>query len=223
MNKLSIEGSRVSSLNGLHGTTTVGIVCRDATVLATDTRAIAGGYFIAHKHVKKIQKIDEHLAMTIAGAVADAQNVVDTIRYYSNLYMISRRNPIPVKAAARLASNIFFSARLFPYIADVLVGGYDQEGPSVYNIDLLGSLTEAKFVSTGSGSPVAYGVLESEYREGLSVEEAVEIAAKAVIAAIKRNAGTGDGFDVAVVSKDGVRELGEGEKAKYYNLGLGRR
>lgn len=220
INKLSIDDRRFNGLRVLHGTTTVGVVCREATILATDTRALAGGYFIAHKHIKKIQKIDDHLAMTIAGAVADAQNVVDTIRYYSNLYRIDKRVPIPVKAAARLASNIFFSARLFPYIADVLIGGFDQDGPSVYNIDLLGSLTEAKFVSTGSGSPVAYGVLESEYRENLTVEEAIDVAAKAVSAAIKRNAGTGDGIDVAVITKDGFRELGEKEKQKYYDLYL---
>lgn len=217
---MSTDNRRFSASRGLHGTTTVGVVCRDATVLATDTRAIAGGYFIAHKHVKKIQKIDDHLAMTIAGAVADAQNVVDTIRYYSSLYRLDKRTPIPVRAAARLASNIFFSARLFPYIADVLVGGFDQEGPSVYNIDLLGSLTEAKFVSTGSGSPVAYGVLESEYREDLTLDEAVEVAAKAVIAAIKRNAGTGDGFDIAVITREGFRELTEQEKKRYYDLYL---
>jgi proteasome beta subunit len=218
--KLSADIRRFSNLRGVHGTTTVGLVCRDGTVLATDTRAIAGSYFIAHKNVKKIQKIDDHLAMTIAGAVADAQNVVDMIRYYSNLYKLDRRAPIPVKAAARLASNIFFSARLFPYIADVLVGGYDQDGPSVYNIDLLGSLTEAKFVSTGSGSPVAYGVLESEYREDLTIDEAIELAAKAVIAAIKRNAGTGDGVDIAIITKSGFRELTEQEKRRYYELYL---
>jgi proteasome beta subunit len=111
-----------------HGTTTVGMVCADGIVLAADTRAIAGGYYIAHRSVKKIQRVSDHLAMTIAGGVADAQSVVDTIRYYTNIYQIEKRKPMPVKSAARLASNIFFSARLFPYIADVIVGGVDEKG-----------------------------------------------------------------------------------------------
>lgn len=198
----------------MHGTTTIGLVCADCVVLATDTRAVAGSFFIAHKHVKKIQKIDEHLGMTIAGGVADAQNVVDTIRYYANLYRLEHRVRIPVKSAARLASNIFFSARLYPYFADVLMAGFDDLGGSVYNIDLFGSLTEEKFVSTGSGSPVAYGVLENEYAQGLSKDKAISLAVKAVTAAMKRNAGTGDSFDVAVISSDGFRELSEEEKSK---------
>ncbi len=195
-----------------HGTTTIGMVCADGIVLATDTRAIAGGYFIAHRSVKKIQKIGDHMALTIAGGVADAQSVVDTIRYYANMYQIERRKPMPVKAAARLASNIFFSARLFPYIADVIVGGVDEKGGAIYNVDLFGSLTEDKYHSTGSGSPVAFGILENEYEEGLSTQECIPIAVKSVNAAIQRNAGTGDGFDVAVITKEGYRELSNVEK-----------
>ncbi|MEE9585950.1 MAG: proteasome subunit beta, partial [Nitrososphaerales archaeon] len=189
-----------------------GMVCTDGIVLATDTRAIAGGYFIAHRSVKKIQRVSDYLAMTIAGGVADAQSVVDTIRYYANIYQIEKRKPMPVKSAARLASNIFFSARLFPYIADVIVGGVDEKGGAIYNVDLFGSLTEDKFHSTGSGSPVAFGILESDYKEGLTTEEAIPIAAKAINAAIQRNAGTGDSFDVAVITKDGYRELSKKEK-----------
>lgn len=206
-----MSDSQISKMT-FHGTTTVGLVCSDGVVLATDTRAIAGGYFIAHKAVKKIQKISDNLALTIAGGVADAQTVVDTIRHYSNLYKLERRRPMPVKSAARFASNIFFSARLFPYIADIIVGGVDDEGGAIYNVDLLGSLTKEKYHSTGSGSPVAFGILESEYREDLTVKEAIPIAAKAVNAAIQRNAGTGDGFDVAVITKEGYRELSSEEK-----------
>ena len=206
----------------LHGTTTLGIKCVDGVVMATDTRAVLGSYFIAHKKVKKLIKIDEHLAMTIAGGVADAQNVVDAIKYYARMYKVERGVPIPVKTAANLASLIFFSSRLYPYIADVIVGGYDSLGAGIYNIDLFGNLTEEKFVSTGSGSPVAYGILESEYREGLKTDEAVGVAVKALVSAIKRNAGTGDGFDVCVITEKGFRELSlEEKRAVMKRLGLG--
>lgn len=213
---------RPDDLRVLRGTTTVGIVCPDGVVFSTDTRAIAGGYFIAHKRVKKIVKVDDHLAMTIAGVVADAQNVVDIIRYYANMYKLENKSPMPVRSAARLASNIFFSSRFYPYIADVLVGGYDAYGPSVYNIDLFGSLTEEKYVSTGSGSPIAYGILESEFKEGMNLSDAVALAVKAVTAAMKRNAGTGDSFDVAVVRKDGFKELSQEEKEEVLKKAAGR-
>lgn len=195
-----------------HGTTTVGLACTDGIVFATDTRAMAGGYFIAHRNVKKVYKIDDHLGMTIAGGVADAQNVIDTLKYYAGLYKLEKKIHMPVRAAARLISNVFFSARLFPYIADVLVGGQDESGASIYNVDLFGSLTQEKFVSTGSGSPVAYGILESEYADGMTVAKGIPVAVKAVTAAMKRNAGTGDSFDVAVITQDGFRELEMKEK-----------
>ncbi len=197
-----------------HGTTTVGLVCSDGVVLATDTRVTAGG-FIAHRRGKKLLQIDENIAMTIAGVVADAQNIVDTLKYYTHLYKLEKTRKLPVRTAARLVSNVLFSARLYPFIADVLVAGVDQSGGSIYNIDFFGSVSQEKMVSTGSGSPVAYGVLEAEYKEGMPVSKAYPLAAKAIIAATKRNVATGDHFDVAIIDKSGFREISEQEKEKF--------
>jgi proteasome beta subunit len=205
-----------------HGTTTIGVTCLDGIVLTTDTRVTAG-YYIAHRSGKKLYEIDNHLAMTIAGGVADALNVIDIVKYYSNLYQLEKKRPMPIRAAAQLISNILFSNRMFPLIADILVGGYDVLGPQIYNIDLFGSLSSQKFVSTGSGSLVAYGILESEYKEGLSLEDGKEIAVKAVLAAIKRNIGTGDNFDVAIINKDGFREFLPQEKEELSNKISGRK
>jgi proteasome beta subunit len=196
-----------------HGTTTVGLVCGDGVVLATDTRVTAGG-FIAHKRGKKLLKVDDNIAMTISGGVADAQNVVDTLKYYASLYRMEKRRPMPVKAAAQVVSNVLFSSRLYPFIADVLVGGVDQSGGSIYNVDFFGSMNQEKMLATGSGSPVAYGILESEFKEGMTVAKAYPLAAKAIIAAMRRNVATGDHFDIAVLDKDGFREIEEQEKDK---------
>jgi proteasome beta subunit len=196
-----------------HGTTTVGLVCSDGVVLATDTRVTAGG-FIAHKRGKKLLKIDENIAMTISGGVADAQNVVDTLKYYSSLYRLERSRPMPIKAAAQVVSNLLFSNRYYPLIADVLVGGVDTTGGSIYNVDIFGSMNPDKVVATGSGSPVAYGVLEAEYKEGTTVAKGYPLAAKAIIAATRRNVATGDHFDVAILDKSGFREISEEEKDK---------
>ena len=196
-----------------HGTTTVGLVCSDGVVLATDTRVTAGG-FIAHKRGKKLLKIDDNIAMTISGGVADAQNVVDTLKYYTNLYRIEKRRPMPVKAATQVVSNVLFSSRLYPFIADVLVGGVDGTGGSLFNVDFFGSINQEKMIATGSGSPVAYGILEAEFKEGMTVARAYPLAAKAIIAATRRNVATGDHFDVAILDKQGFRELSEQEKDK---------
>jgi proteasome beta subunit len=189
------------------------MVATDGIVLCTDTRVTAGYLFIAHRSGKKMLKVDDHLAMTIAGGVADAQNIVDVLRYYAGTYKLENKKPIPVKAAARLASNVFFSSRLYPLIADVLVAGKDSDGYSIYNVDLFGSLNLEKCISTGSGSPVAYGVLEAEYNEGLTVEQCIPTAVRAITAAMKRNAGTGDSFDLASITEQGFTELTRQEKA----------
>ncbi|HYC12219.1 MAG TPA: proteasome subunit beta [Nitrososphaerales archaeon] len=196
-----------------HGTTTVGLVCSDGVVLATDTRVTAGG-FIAHKRGKKLLKIDDNIAMTISGGVADAMNVVDTLKYYTNIYRIERNRQMPVKSAAQIVSNILFSSRLYPYIADVLVGGLDTKGGSIYNVDIFGSIARETMIATGSGSPVAYGVLEAEFKEGQPAAKTYPLAAKAIIAATRRNVFTGDHFDVAVLDRNGFKEIQEQEKDK---------
>jgi len=196
-----------------HGTTTVGLVCSDGVILATDTRVTAGG-FIAHKRGKKLLQVDENIAVTISGGVADAQNVVDTLKYYARSYRIEKGVLLPVKSAARILSNILFSSRYYPFIASVLVGGYDREGGSLYNLDFFGSVLPSKVTSTGSGSPVALGVLEAGYQEGMSVAKATPVAANAIIAAMRRNVFTGDHFDIAIIDKSGFREVTEQDKEK---------
>ena len=189
------------------GTPTCALTCRDGVVLSADTRASAG-FFIADRHVMKIQKVDRHLGMTIAGGVADAQNLVDIMRYNANIYRISNKELMPVKAASRLCSNVLFNQRYFPYYVQIIVAGHDdKEGGQIYNIDLFGSITSEKFISTGSGSPVAYGYLESAFTEGLSVNDGYKIAIRAIAAAIRRNSGTGDSINAVIIDKDGYREL----------------
>ena len=195
------------------GTTTCALMCKDGVVLAADTRASAG-FFIADRHVMKIQKVDSHLAMTIAGGVADAQNLVDIMRYNSNLYRLQNKELMPIKSAARLCSNVLFNQRFFPYYVQIIMGGYtEEEGSQIYNIDLFGSMTTEKFISTGSGSPVAYGYLESEYKDNMSVNDAYKIAMHSIAAAIRRNAGTGDNINVVIIDKGGYNALTKEEKA----------
>ena len=201
----------------LHGTTTVGIKAKDGVVLCADMRASAG-YFIANNNTMKIQKIDDHAGMTMAGGVADAQNITDVLRYHANIHRIQNQEPISIKSLTRLTSLIFHQNRGYPFMADILVGGFDNYGPALFNIDMFGSVEEKSYVTTGSGSPVAYGLLEEEYKEDVTVEEAKTIALRAVKAAITRNIGTGDGINVAVIDKNGFRLLNNEQKKAIIKL-----
>lgn len=197
----------------LKGTTTIGVVCKDGIILASDTR-VTMGFYVAHKFGKKVYKIDEHMGMTIAGTVADAQRVVDILTANAQLYRINLNRPMPINSAARLVANLLFSARYVPLATQVLVGGIDDTGPHIYNLDPFGSLTEEKSVSTGSGSPIAYGILEDKFREGMTIQEALPIVVEAVNAAMKRDVASGNSYNVIVIDKNRYCELSEEQKNK---------
>jgi len=170
------------------------------------------GTLVVHKRGKKVYKIDDHLAMTISGSVADAQRAVEILKINARLFRLEHKRPMPVVSAGRLIANLLFSSRLAPLLTQILIGGIDDSGPHVFSLDPFGSLTEEKCVATGSGSPVAYGVLEDRYREDMPIEEALPIVVQSINSAMKRDTASGDSFDVAVIDENGYRELSEEEK-----------
>jgi len=195
----------------LKGTTTVGVVCKDGVILASDTR-VTMGFFVAHHKGKKVYKIDDHMAMTISGGVADAQKAVDILKANAQLYKLNTNRPMPISSAARLVANLLFSSRYAPLMAFVLIGGMDNTGPHIFSIDLFGSITEEKCTATGSGSPIAYGVLEDKYKQDTPIKDMLTVVVKAVESAMRRDAASGDSFDVSIIDKKGYRELNEKEK-----------
>ena len=196
------------------GTTTLGLIAKDCVVLASDQRATMG-YLIANKAAQKIYKITDRIGATIAGSVADAQSIMELLRAESKLFEIQRGRPMRVKALTRLLSNIMFQSR-GTYLLQSLVGGYDDEGPQVFYTDFIGSVLPDKFTATGSGSPVALGVLEAEYEENLPRKKAVELAIRAIAAAIERDAATGNAILVSVIDKDGYQEVPKDEITKVW-------
>jgi proteasome beta subunit len=200
-------------LKHLKGTTTVGMVCKNGVVFATDTRATAG-HLVASKEARKIYKITDTIAFTTAGAVADTERLVDLMRAESGYYAMHEGEPMGVGACARLLANILNAYSLFPYIANILVGGVEADRPRLFFLDIDGGLTEEEMVATGSGSPVAYGVLENEFMPELTVEEATPIAVKALKTAMKRDIATGNEVMVASITKKGYQELSPEEIKK---------
>jgi len=202
-----IEGAQ----EPLKGTTTVGLVFEDGVVLATEKRATMG-YLIASKKAKKVYQIADRIGMTTAGGVGDAQQMARLMTVECSLYNIRRGRPMTVAAASTLLSNILNNNRYYPFYVQLLVGGIDDSGPSIYSVDALGGATrEEEMVATGSGSPMAYGVLEDRYRKGMTRDEAVALGVRAVRAAIKRDAGSGEGIHVVVITRDEYQEIPDEE------------
>lgn len=200
--------------NTLKGTTTVGITCNDGVVFATERRASMGN-LIAHKVAEKIFKIDDHIVATIAGSVADAQSLMKYISAEVVLYKMRNGERISIESASALASNILHSSRFYPYFVQTLLGGVDDTGAKIYSLDPAGGMIKDKFISTGSGSPFAYGVLEDRYTDDLYVDEGIDIAIRAIKSAMERDTYSGNGILVATVTEDeGYQMLSEEEVQK---------
>jgi proteasome beta subunit len=184
--------------NQLIGTTTVGLTCKDGVVFATERRATMGN-LVAHKVAEKIFRIDDHIGATIAGSVSHAQVLMKYISAEVALYRLRNGAKISVDSAATLTSNILHSNPLY---VQTLLGGVDAKGPAIYSLDPSGGVVKDMVVSTGSGSPFAYGVLEDRYSEDLYVEEGVDVAIKAIKSAIERDTYSGNGMLVATITEE---------------------
>jgi proteasome beta subunit len=199
----------------MKGTTTIGIVFAGGVILATEKRATMG-YMIASKKAKKVYQVAERIGMTTAGGVGDAQQLARILTVECNLYQIRRSRAITVGAAATLLSNYLNQNRYFPYYVQLLVGGVDEHGPGIYSVDALGGASkEEEIVATGSGSPMAYGVLEDRFRENMHEDEAIDLAVRSLRSAMKRDSASGEGIQVVVITKDKYEVLGEDALKKY--------
>jgi proteasome beta subunit len=189
------------------GTTTIGMICKDGAVLAAEKKSTLG-YLVASKDSEKIIPVEDHLALTIAGYSGDAQALARYLQAELKLFAIQNGRKITVKGAATLLANILQGGRwsYMPYMVQLILGGFDEKA-AIFSLDALGSVEEEKkFFSTGSGSPMALGVLENQYREGLSVDEGAKIALQAITAAIERDIGSGGkGIDIAIITRSGVK------------------
>ena len=185
------------------GATTIGVVCTDGVILASEKR-VTYGHFVMSKGGQKVFKITNQIGVACAGLVGDMQILTREVEAQANLFSMDVKRPISVRAAAKLMANILFNRRYTPLITQTIVGGMDEEGPSLYVLDVLGSLLPDKYAAVGSGTEIAMGVLEASYKETLTIAEAKEVVLKAIKSAISRDALSGDGIDFLIISKNGV-------------------
>ncbi len=193
------------------GTTTIGILCKDGVVLAADRRATMGN-IIADKKAQKIHQITDDIAMTIAGTVSDAQLLIKLIQSEVRLKHIRTGKAIIAKEVANLSSRLVYNnirqMSMIPGITQFLMGGADMYGFHLYDIFVDGSITQCEdYVSSGSGSTTALGVLETLYKKDLSVEEGIKLALKGLSAALQRDSASGCGYDVITITSEGFKKV----------------
>ena len=204
--EISVIKSQNNSIHTLKtGTTTVGITVKDAVILGADKRA-SMSYFVSNKNTEKIQKIQDHLWITIAGGVADALYLVDVLRAETMIYQLNHDGkPIKIKSTGKMLSNILYQNKMFPFQVGLILGGVtEKEGPVLLNISAYGSiLGPEKYICVGSGQNFSYGVLEAKYKDNLSITEGKDIIKKAISSSIIRDMFSGNGIDIIVIKKEG--------------------
>jgi proteasome beta subunit len=187
------------------GATTIGVVCADGVILASEKR-VTYGNFVMSKGGKKVFKITDQIGVACAGLIGDMQILTREVEAQANLFSMEVGRPISVRAASKLMANILFNRRYAPLITQTIVGGLDDEGTSLYVLDVLGSLIPDKYAAVGSGTEIAVGVLEEGYKEGMHLEEAKALVTRAIKSAISRDAMSGDGIDFLLITNDGIAE-----------------
>lgn len=187
------------------GATTLGIVFSEGVMLVSEKR-VTYGYFVTSKAGKKVFKITDHIGAACAGLVSDMQVLIREVEAYANLFKLDNSRRISVKAAAKVMSNLLFGRRLFPLITQTIIGGVDEEGPSIWALDVLGSLIPDKYAAVGTGAEIGIGVLEEGYSEDMSLKEAKELAVRAMKSALSRDSMSGNGVDFLIITKEGVKE-----------------
>ncbi len=193
------------------GTTTLALVCKDGIVLCADKR-VTSGYLIAYKKYEKIVPITENIAVTVAGTVSDVQLLVKLLKAELKLKGLRTDRENMVKEAANLLSAMVYNNirkfSLIPGISHFIIGGKDEEGIHLYDVAADGSITLIDdYVSSGSGSVMAYGVLETSYKKDLTVDEGIKLGAKAINAAVQRDIASGNGIDIVTITKEGVKKV----------------
>jgi len=183
------------------GTTTLGFKWKDGVILATDRRATMDTMIVA-KNISKLHRINDHIAMTIAGGVGDSQYIVKILQAESSIFYFKNGYEITVGGLSTLLANILNQTKFFPEYTFPIIAGVDIRGSHVYSVDPAGGAESDSFISVGSGSPYVYGVMEDRYRStDMALQDAVDLAVRALCSALKRDAATGNGIDVVAITQ----------------------
>ena len=193
------------------GATTIGLVCKGGVILASEKR-VTWGNMLTSRGGMKVFKLNDRIGLAFAGLMSDMQALTREVSAYAQLYELENNRPIGVKAMGKLVSNMLFQRRMYPLLMETLVGGVDEEGVNLFSMDPVGSLIPDPFITAGTGAAIAMGVIEAEYKDGMSMKEGADLALKAIKAAVARDIASGDGVDMLIITKDGVEERSIGSR-----------
>src|SRR6056297_1774581 len=195
------------------GTTILGIVCKDGVIMAADRRGSAGNIVLA-KNEEKVFPINQNIVMAGAGAGAEIQKIPKMLAAELRLKELRSKSTPTIKQSVNLLSNIRTSGH-----TAFLIGGFNEDGSTeLYSTDPIGHILKVKDYDAnfGSGMPFAYGLLERQYKEDMTIKEGIELAKEALKSSTQRDMGSGNGIDVFSITKKGIKKEVEEEITPNY-------
>ena len=187
------------------GAVGVAIKCKDGVVLGNDKRA-TWGYTVTNKTTKKVFKITKYIGIAAYGLIGDFQMLVKIMRAQAKLYKLDANERITTKSLGKLVSNYLYSRKMFPLYTNLVIAGMDKDGPQLYTLDAIGSLMPDDYGTAGTGMLLSIGILEADYRPDMTVAEGEKLVEKAIRNSIKRDAMSGNGIDILIITKGGATE-----------------
>jgi 20S proteasome, alpha and beta subunits len=185
--------------------TAIGVKTREGVVLASEKRLTYDG-FVLSRSVKKVYAITPHVGVGFAGLMGDVNILKRMLEMEAKYYELQHGREIRVRGLAKVLSVILYSYKLAPMLTEIVVGGYDDNGPQLYILDPVGSLIEEKYAALGSGAQLALGYIEPRYTPGISIEEAEKLVVEAVKTVVERDVLSGDGVDILKITAKGPEE-----------------
>ena len=186
------------------GATAVGISYTNGVILASEKR-VSFGNFVVNKNTKKTFPVTDKVGAACAGMVADMQVLIRQITALAKIRKLETRRNIAPNSVAKLMSVVMFERRFFPLLTQVVVGGINEK-PEIYTLDPLGSVLPDDYAAVGTGAEMALAIMDEEYKPSMSEEKARELAVRAIKSAVQRDAASGDGIDILMITTSSIRE-----------------
>jgi len=199
------------------GTTTVGVKYKTGAVLIVDKRITSR--LVEPDSIEKIFEIDGHIGCATSGLVADARSLIDKARLDSQINEITYDEKIQVKTLVKRICDFKQTYTQYggvrPFGTALLIAGVDDTGPRLFSTDPSGALMEYKASSEGSGRNGAMSFFESNYKEGMTMDEGIELGIKALHKGTEGKLNP-DAIEIGVVDKDVNFHILSPEKSKEY-------
>lgn len=196
------------------GTSLVGIVCRNGIVMAGDRKVTAGGGLVVNKNFSKVNPLNSYLVISWTGGVADAMILTKLLSAQLRIKELRDKKRPTVRESANLAARMAYQnirqPSMIPFIAGTMIGGFNEDGTTeLYSIEPSGSAMKVEDYDANfsSGMPYILGLLERQYKKGLTVEEGKELAIEAIKSSSQRDTASGYGVDVYVITKEGIKQV----------------